>query len=81
MSVRYRTQRFWPIPPPDGGFHGCLRHVLIIDPPAALKRVILYDRLSVMLCELDAHPIASVALLRILFQTVAALNYALAMSG
>ena len=34
-----------------------------------------------ILRELDAHPIASVVLLRILFQTVPALNYALAMSG
>ncbi|OIQ80655.1 SNARE associated golgi protein [mine drainage metagenome] len=30
---------------------------------------------------LDAHPIAGVALLRVLFQTVPALNYALALSG
>ena len=30
---------------------------------------------------LDAHPIKSVALLRVLFQTVPALNYALALSG
>ena len=30
---------------------------------------------------LDAHPIKSIALLRILFQTVPALNYALALSG
>jgi uncharacterized membrane protein YdjX (TVP38/TMEM64 family) len=34
-----------------------------------------------ILCELDAHPIGSIALLRILFQTMPALNYALAMSG
>jgi uncharacterized membrane protein YdjX (TVP38/TMEM64 family) len=34
-----------------------------------------------ILRELDAHPIASVGLLRILFQTMPALNYALAMSG
>lgn len=34
-----------------------------------------------ILRELDAHPIASVALLRCLFQTLPALNYALAMSG
>ncbi len=31
--------------------------------------------------QLDTHPIGSVALLRVLFQTVPALNYALAMSG
>jgi uncharacterized membrane protein YdjX (TVP38/TMEM64 family) len=43
---------------------------------------LLKNRLAVrILSELDAHPIASVALLRILFQTVPALNYALAMSG
>ena len=34
-----------------------------------------------ILRELDAHPIGSVVLLRILFQTMPALNYALAMSG
>jgi len=34
-----------------------------------------------LLRQLDAQPIASVALLRVLFQTVPALNYALAMSG
>ncbi|HQR51462.1 MAG TPA: VTT domain-containing protein [Methylophilaceae bacterium] len=34
-----------------------------------------------ILGRLDAHPITSVALLRVLFQTVPALNYALAMSG
>lgn len=43
---------------------------------------LLKNRLAVrILRELDAHPVASVALLRILFQTVPALNYALAMSG
>lgn len=43
---------------------------------------LLKNRVAVrILRELDAHPIASVALLRILFQTVPALNYALAMSG
>jgi uncharacterized membrane protein YdjX (TVP38/TMEM64 family) len=43
---------------------------------------LLKSRVAVrLLRELDAHPIASVALLRILFQTVPALNYALAMSG
>ena len=43
---------------------------------------LLKNRAAVrILRELDAHPIASVALLRILFQTVPALNYALAMSG
>lgn len=31
--------------------------------------------------QLDAHPVRSVALLRLLFQTVPALNYALALSG
>lgn len=34
-----------------------------------------------LLSRLDAHPIKSILLLRILFQTVPALNYALAMSG
>lgn len=34
-----------------------------------------------ILRELDARPIGSVALLRVLFQTIPALNYALAMSG
>jgi len=43
---------------------------------------LLKNRVAVrILRELDAHPIASVALLRILFQTVPPLNYALAMSG
>jgi uncharacterized membrane protein YdjX (TVP38/TMEM64 family) len=43
---------------------------------------LLHNRLAVrILRELDAYPIASVALLRILFQTAPALNYALAMSG
>jgi len=34
-----------------------------------------------ILARLDAHPVQSVALLRILLQTVPALNYALALSG
>jgi uncharacterized membrane protein YdjX (TVP38/TMEM64 family) len=34
-----------------------------------------------LLGRLDAHPIQSVVLLRVLFQTVPALNYALALSG
>jgi uncharacterized membrane protein YdjX (TVP38/TMEM64 family) len=34
-----------------------------------------------LLRQLDAHPIRSVALLRVMFQTVPALNYTLAMSG
>ena len=43
---------------------------------------LLKNRVAVrLLRELDAHPIANVALLRILFQTMPALNYALAMSG
>ena len=43
---------------------------------------LLKNRVAVrILRELDAHPIGSVALLRILFQTAPALNYALAMSG
>jgi uncharacterized membrane protein YdjX (TVP38/TMEM64 family) len=43
---------------------------------------LLENRAAVrILRELDAHPIASVGLLRILFQTMPALNYALAMSG
>ena len=42
----------------------------------------LRNRLAVrILRELDAHPNASVVLLRILFQTAPTLNYALAMSG
>ena len=35
----------------------------------------------VLLHQLDAHPIKSIVLLRILFQTMPALNYALALSG
>lgn len=43
---------------------------------------LLQSRVAVrILRELGAHPIGSVALLRILFQTMPALNYALAMSG
>jgi uncharacterized membrane protein YdjX (TVP38/TMEM64 family) len=43
---------------------------------------LLTNRVAVrLLSTLDARPVASVALLRILFQTVPALNYALAMSG
>jgi uncharacterized membrane protein YdjX (TVP38/TMEM64 family) len=34
-----------------------------------------------ILGQLDAHPLKSVFLLRVLFQTMPALNYALAMSG
>lgn len=34
-----------------------------------------------LLSQLDAHPVKSILLLRILFQTVPPLNYALAMSG
>jgi uncharacterized membrane protein YdjX (TVP38/TMEM64 family) len=42
----------------------------------------LKSKLAVRLLQrLDAHPIMSVLLLRTLFQTVPALNYALAMSG
>ena len=42
----------------------------------------LKNRLAVrLLGQLDAHPVKSVFLLRVLFQTVPALNYALAMSG
>jgi uncharacterized membrane protein YdjX (TVP38/TMEM64 family) len=42
----------------------------------------LKGRIAVrLLQQLDAHPIKSVLLLRVLFQTVPALNYALAMSG
>jgi len=33
------------------------------------------------LSQLDAHPIRNIVLLRMLFQTVPPLNYALAMSG
>ena len=43
---------------------------------------LLENRVAVRtLRELDAHPVASVVLLRILFQTVPVLNYTLAMSG
>ena len=43
---------------------------------------LLTNRVAIrILRELDAHPIGCVALLRVLFQTVPALNYALAMSG
>ena len=43
---------------------------------------LLKNRAAVrLLGELDAHPVSSVALLRTLFQTAPALNYALAMSG
>jgi uncharacterized membrane protein YdjX (TVP38/TMEM64 family) len=34
-----------------------------------------------LFAQLDAHPVRSVALLRLVFQTVPALNYALALSG
>ncbi|TCV83318.1 TVP38/TMEM64 family protein [Sulfurirhabdus autotrophica] len=34
-----------------------------------------------LLSKLDAHPVSSIVVLRMLFQTVPALNYALAMSG
>lgn len=34
-----------------------------------------------LLAQLDAHPVRSIMLLRILFQTLPALNYALAMAG
>lgn len=34
-----------------------------------------------ILARLDAHPVASILLLRVLFQTLPALNYALALSG
>jgi len=43
---------------------------------------LLKNRIAVRLLRgLDAHPVASVAMLRVLFQTVPALNFALAMSG
>jgi uncharacterized membrane protein YdjX (TVP38/TMEM64 family) len=43
---------------------------------------LLKNRVAVrIISKLDAHPITSVALLRVLFQTVPALNYALALSG
>jgi len=42
----------------------------------------LKNRLAVrILSQLDAHPIRSVALLRLFFQTAPALNYALSLSG
>jgi uncharacterized membrane protein YdjX (TVP38/TMEM64 family) len=43
---------------------------------------LLTNRVAVrLLRELDSRPMASIVMLRILFQTVPALNYALAMSG
>ena len=43
---------------------------------------LLRNRVAVkILHQLDAHPIGSVALLRVLFQTAPTLNYALGMSG
>ena len=46
----------------------------------ALRQV--KNRIAVgLLARLDSHPIAIILLLRMLFQTVPALNYALAMSG
>jgi uncharacterized membrane protein YdjX (TVP38/TMEM64 family) len=43
---------------------------------------LIKNRIAVrLLARLDAHPVSSVALLRTLFQTAPALNYALAMSG
>jgi uncharacterized membrane protein YdjX (TVP38/TMEM64 family) len=43
---------------------------------------LIENRVAVrILRELDAHPVRSVALLRILFQTAPPLNYALALSG
>ena len=43
---------------------------------------LLTNRVAVrLLRELDSHPMASIVMLRILFQTVPAPNYALAMSG
>ena len=46
----------------------------------ALRQV--KNKLAVrLLAKLDGRPIASIVLLRVLFQTVPALNYALAMSG
>jgi uncharacterized membrane protein YdjX (TVP38/TMEM64 family) len=43
---------------------------------------LLQNRIAIRILRgLDAHPIASVALLRVLFQTAPALNYALSMSG
>jgi len=41
----------------------------------------LFEQLDTLFEQLDTHPIRSVVFLRILFQTVPALNYALAMSG
>jgi uncharacterized membrane protein YdjX (TVP38/TMEM64 family) len=42
----------------------------------------VHNRVAVrILRELDAHPVGSVAALRMLFQTAPAVNYALAMSG
>jgi uncharacterized membrane protein YdjX (TVP38/TMEM64 family) len=52
---------------------------------AFLQQIItenLKNKLAIrLLAKLDARPIASIVLLRVLFQTFPALNYALAMSG
>lgn len=44
-------------------------------------RELKYKTAQRLLNQLDSHPIQSVVLLRLLFQTLPALNYALAMSG
>jgi len=60
----------------------CLFTFLTIRALGGDVLILLTNRVAIrILRELDAHPIGCVALLRILFQTVPALNYALAMSG
>jgi uncharacterized membrane protein YdjX (TVP38/TMEM64 family) len=60
----------------------CAFTFVTIRAPGGDALRLLENRVAVrILRELDAHPIASVGLLRVLFQTVPALNYALAMSG
>jgi uncharacterized membrane protein YdjX (TVP38/TMEM64 family) len=60
----------------------CMLTFLIIRAVGGDSLRLLTNRLAVrLLRELDRHPIGCVAVLRVLFQTAPALNYALAMSG
>ena len=60
----------------------CAITFAIIRAPGGDALRSLDNRLAVrILRELDARPVVCVALLRLLFQTAPALNYALAMSG
>lgn len=61
---------------------GCAATFLSIRALGGDALRLLHNRAAVrILRELDAHPIGSVAALRMLFQTAPAVNYALAMSG